>query len=256
MEVIKDTGKSESRNLRFDPAKDPYIKFYDLESGILDFAKVGRSYGIPDMYKGVDHERVYLVEELLSKLESSAAIVYHKIKKIHESGKHNFSITRKERNTLRKFIFVMRYRSHNFWSKYTGTIDTYERSDRDALIEFLEGKSITNLRQVWLRNLEVIVKTEIDEDREWLQTIGREMFGGDAEMYCTCSTCRNRTWRSASHNPLRTNSSLPIMDLEYSRALSSMIPQTLKAQVPTTRLLGWEIRDILSSTSWLLYLHD
>ena len=77
----------------------------------------------------------------------------------------------------------MRYRSYNFWSKYTGTIDTYERSDRDALIEFLEEKSITDLRQVWLRNLEVIIKTEIDEDREWLQTIGREMFGDDADMY-------------------------------------------------------------------------
>ena len=71
MEVIKDTKKPKSRRPKFNPAMDPYIKFYDLESGVLDFAKVGRSYGIPDMYKDVDHERVYLVEELLSRLESS-----------------------------------------------------------------------------------------------------------------------------------------------------------------------------------------
>jgi len=256
MEVIKDTKKPEPRKPRFGLVMDPYIKFYDLESGVLDFAKVRRSYGIPDMYKDVDHERVYHVKELLSKLESDAAIIYHRLKKVHESGKRNFSIARRERNILRKFLFVMKYRSQKFWSKYTGTIDAYEHSDRSRLLEFLKERSITDLRQVWLLNLEVIIRTEIDPDGEWLQTIGREMFGGDAEMYCTCSTCRNRTWRSASHNPLRTNSSLPIMDLEYSRALSSMIPQTLKAQVPTTRLLGWEIRDILSSTSWLLYLHD
>ena len=183
MEVIKGTGKPKPRNPRFNPAMDPYIKFYDLESGVLDFAKVGRSYGIPDMYKDVDHERVYHVEELLSKLESSAAIIYHKIKNVHESGKHNFSITRKERNILRKFLFVMRYRSHKFWSKYTGTIDTYKHSDRSRLIEFLKERSISDLRQVWLINLEVIIRTEIDPDREWLQTIGREMFGDDAGMY-------------------------------------------------------------------------
>ena len=183
MEVIKDTGKPKSRKPRFDPSMDPYIKFYDLESGVLDFAKVGRSYGIPDMYKDVDHERAYHVEELLSKLESDAARIYHRIKKDHESGKYNFSITRKDLNLLRKFLFVMRYRRHGFWSKYTGTIDTYEYDDRDILIEFLKERSITDLRQVWLINLEIIVRTEIDADGEWLQTIGREMFGGDANMY-------------------------------------------------------------------------
>ena len=162
---------------------DPYIKFYDLESGVLDFAKVGRSYGIPDMYKDVDHERAYHVEELLSRLESDAARIYHRIKKDHESGKHNFSITRKDRNLLRKFLFVMRYRNYKFWSKYTGTIDTYEYGDRNSLIQFLKERSITDLRQVWLINLEVIIRTEIDMDGEWLQTIGREMFGDDANMY-------------------------------------------------------------------------
>ena len=162
---------------------DPYIKFYDFESGVLDFGKVGRSYGIPDMYKDVDHESAYRVEELLSKLESSAAIIYHRIKKVHESGESNFSITRKDRNILRKFLFVMRYRSHIFWSKYTGTIDTYQHSDRSRLIEFLKERSITDPRKVWLRNLEVIIRTEVDADREWLQTIGREVFGDDANMY-------------------------------------------------------------------------
>ncbi|PUU82245.1 hypothetical protein B9Z19DRAFT_1099249 [Tuber borchii] len=183
MEAIKDTGKPEPRKPRLNPAMDPYIKFYDLESGVLDFGKVGRSYGIPDMYKDVAHERVYHVRELLWKLGSDVAIIYHRIKKVHESGKPNFSITRRERNILRKFLFVMRYRSYNFWSKYTGTIDTYEHSDRSRLIEFLKERSITDLRQVWLQNLEVIIRTEIDADGEWLQTIGREMFGGDANMY-------------------------------------------------------------------------
>ncbi|PWW75895.1 hypothetical protein C7212DRAFT_280441 [Tuber magnatum] len=162
---------------------DPYIKLYDLESGVLDFCKVGRAYGIPDMYKDADHEKVYHVEELLSKLESSVASIYHRIKSGHESRKYKFSITRKERNLLRKFLFVMRYRSHKFWSKYTGTIDNYKHNDRDLLIEFLQERSITDLRQVWLQNLEVIVKTEIDADGEWLGTIGREMFAGDANMY-------------------------------------------------------------------------
>ncbi|PUU80015.1 hypothetical protein B9Z19DRAFT_769932 [Tuber borchii] len=183
VEIINDTGKSKPRKSRFDPSKDPYIKFYDLESGVLDFAKVGRSYGIPDMYKDVDNERAYHVEELLSKLESGAASIYHRIKNDHESGKCNFSVTRKDLNLLRKFLFVMRYRSHKFWSKYTGTIDTYEHNDRNKLVEFLKERSITDLRQVWLMGLEVIVRTEIDADGEWLQTIGREIFEGDANMY-------------------------------------------------------------------------
>ena len=162
---------------------DPYIKYYDLESGVLDFRKVGRSYGFPDMYKDVDHERVYHVEEALSRLESDAARIYHRIKKVHESGKYEFSLSRGDRNLLRKFLFVMRYRSHKFWSKYTGTIDNYEFNDRDMLIAFLKERSITDLRQVWLLNLEVILRTEIDADKEWLEIIGREMFPADANMY-------------------------------------------------------------------------
>jgi len=169
--------------MRNDPAMDPYIKYYDLESGVLDFRKVGRSYGFPDMYKDVDHERVYHVEEALSRLESDAARIYHRIKKDHESGKYKFSLSRGERNILRKFLFVMRYRSHKFWSKYTGTIDNYDFNDRDMLVEFLKERSITDLRQVWLLNLEVILRTEIDADKEWLETIGREMFPADANMY-------------------------------------------------------------------------
>ena len=135
MEVIKDTKKPEPRKPRFGLVMDPYIKFYDLESGVLDFAKVGRSYGIPDMYKDVDHERVYHVRELLSKLESDVAIIYHRIKKVHESEESNFSITRRERNILRKFLFTMKYRSQKFWSKYTGTIDAYEHSDPHRIPE-------------------------------------------------------------------------------------------------------------------------
>jgi len=182
-EAARDNRRPRPRRSRNDPAQDPYIKIYDLESGVLDFHKVRRSYGFPDMYKDVDHERAYHVEESLSKLENSAAIIYHRIRKDHDSGKYNFSLDRKDRNILRKFLFVMRYRSHKFWSKYTGTIDNYDYNDRDMLIEFLKQKSITNLRQVWLLNLEVIVRTEIDADGEWLQTINREMFSADASMY-------------------------------------------------------------------------
>ncbi|CUS10991.1 unnamed protein product [Tuber aestivum] len=182
-EPVKDKVQPKLRKQRFDPALDPYIKLYDLESGVLDFRKVGRAYGIPDMYIDVDHEKVNHIEVLLSKLESSVASIYHRIKKGHEGGTYEFSISRKEVNLLRKFLFVMRYRNYKFWSKYTGTIDNYEYNDRHLLVPFLKERSITDLRQVWLQNLEVILRTEIDADGEWLDTIGREMFSGDADMY-------------------------------------------------------------------------
>ncbi|KAG0124091.1 hypothetical protein HOY82DRAFT_543902 [Tuber indicum] len=183
MDVPSSRGGRKPRKPRYDPAMDPYIRIYDLKSGVLDYCKVGRAYGIPDMYKDADHEKVYHVEELLSRLESSVAIIYGRIRRGHENGEYKFSISRKDRNLLRKFLFVMRYRSHKFWSKYTGTIDTYKYNDRDVLREFLKERCITDLRQVWLLNLEVIVRTEIDADGDWLTTIGREMFPADANMY-------------------------------------------------------------------------
>ncbi|RPA93763.1 hypothetical protein L873DRAFT_1511473 [Choiromyces venosus 120613-1] len=182
-EVVTTSEKPKPRRPRFDPSKDPYIKFYDLESGVLDFRKVGRVYGIPDMYKDADNERVNHVEQSLSKLESDVARIYQKIRKDHESGSRKFLISRDDLNLLRKFLFVMRYRGHRFWSKYTGTIDTYKHLDREMLIQFLKEKAITDLRQVWLLGLEVIMKTPIDADGDWLEIITREMFAGDANMY-------------------------------------------------------------------------
>jgi hypothetical protein len=50
------------------------------------------------------------VEQELSKLESQTAVILQKVKKAHENGDAGICLTRVERNKLRKFLFIMKYR--------------------------------------------------------------------------------------------------------------------------------------------------
>jgi hypothetical protein len=73
---------------------------------------VSRTFGMTDMYRDFSNasNQNYLEEEL-SKLESRAAGTVSIIRKHFEEGKSEVWITRPDRNTLRKFLFIMKYRS-------------------------------------------------------------------------------------------------------------------------------------------------
>ena len=72
---------------------------------------VSRTFGLADMYRDFTHaaSQQYL-EEQLSRLESHAAGVINRSNKTFEAGEREVWITRLDRDILRKFLFIMKYR--------------------------------------------------------------------------------------------------------------------------------------------------
>jgi hypothetical protein len=83
-------------------------------------APVSRWFGQEEMYSDVfDTIKAKKdVEKALSKLESQAAGIILKAKKAHANGDAGICLTRVERNTLRRFLFIMKYRGPGFFEKY------------------------------------------------------------------------------------------------------------------------------------------
>jgi Protein of unknown function (DUF4238) len=73
---------------------------------------VSRNFGLKDMYRDfTDGTNHHSLEEQLSHLESRAGSIINTIRKTFEKGKQEVWITRPDRDILRKFLFIMQYRS-------------------------------------------------------------------------------------------------------------------------------------------------
>jgi hypothetical protein len=124
------------------------------------------------------------VEAELSKLESRAAEILQKVKKAHEKGETGISLNRSERNRLRKFLFIMKYRGPSYYEKYfSGDHNSYQREDKHLLRSYMEEKGIENPRDVWLHNLRAILDLDMDAEGRWMETLPQVMFPADAAMF-------------------------------------------------------------------------
>ncbi|KAK3938582.1 hypothetical protein QBC46DRAFT_410024 [Diplogelasinospora grovesii] len=124
------------------------------------------------------------IEEELSKLESRTAEILQKVKKAHEKGEPGISLNRSERNRLRKFLFIMKYRGPGFYGKYlSGDRYSYQWEDKNLLISYMAEKGFGNPRDVWLHNLRAILDLEMDAEGEWMTKLPEVMFPPDAAMF-------------------------------------------------------------------------
>ena len=86
------------------------IKFDGSTAGIVE-SPVAKTLGIVDMYRDLGHDVApNRLEEKPSKLESRVGIVIAKIRRTFEAGDKDVWITRSERDVLRNFLFIMKYR--------------------------------------------------------------------------------------------------------------------------------------------------
>ncbi|TVY68038.1 hypothetical protein Focb16_v002164 [Fusarium oxysporum f. sp. cubense] len=81
------------------------------------------------------------LEQELSKLESRTAEILQKVKKAHEAGEPGIYLNRSERNLLRKFLFIMKYRGLGFYGKYrSGDQYSYTSEDKNLLRSYMSEK--------------------------------------------------------------------------------------------------------------------
>ena len=96
---------------------------------------VASTFGQMDMYRDfANAPNQHEVEQKLSRLESNAARIIHKIRKEYEAQKKEIWIPRSERDTLRKFLFIMKYRGPRFRRRFGHQLpDEYSEDDAERL---------------------------------------------------------------------------------------------------------------------------
>jgi hypothetical protein len=147
---------------------------------------VSRWFGQDDMYKDLADaiKSKKDVEQELSKLESRTAEILQKAKKAHENGDPEIWLTRVERNRLRKFLFIMKYRGPGFYKKYfSGDPQIYDSEDKHLLRAYIANKGMRKPRDVWLHNLRAILEINMDAKGDWKIKLPEVMFPEDAKMF-------------------------------------------------------------------------
>ncbi|KAK3935077.1 hypothetical protein QBC46DRAFT_453753 [Diplogelasinospora grovesii] len=159
----------------------------DAETLAIDESPVNTILGKVDMYvdttKPTTKEQ-YRIESRFSKMESQASYIFRKIVKSFEAGDPALWLTRDERDLLRKFLFLLKYRNSAFHRRfYHDSFEDYFADDRGHLLDYMRDKGFSRLTDVWFHNLETIMALEMDPEGQWIHDLPNRMYRMDAKWF-------------------------------------------------------------------------
>jgi hypothetical protein len=143
---------------------------------------VERTFGLTDMYRDIAHatNQQYL-EEQLSKLESRAGEIISKIRKAFKAQERHVWLIRKERDILRKFLFIMKYRGSGMHKRFDHEIaEGYHADDRDRLLQYMQEKGFKKPIDVWFDNIKGMLDLKMDPNGRWMRELQERIYPDDA----------------------------------------------------------------------------
>lgn len=151
-------------------------------TGELAEAPVSHAFGLTDMYRDfAKAANQHHIEEQLSVLESLAAQITTRIRKEYEAGKQEVWLSRLERDNLRRFLFIMKYRNTGSHKRfYHQTAEDYSGGDKEELVQYMREKGYQKPVDVWLDSIKAILEMEMDPERKWIDKLRERMFPADA----------------------------------------------------------------------------
>lgn len=143
---------------------------------------VGRTFGLTDMYRDfADATNQHYLEEQLSKLESRAAGIISKIRKAFEAQEGDVWLIRTERDILRKFLFIMKYRGSGMHKRfYDESAEDYHANDRDRLLQYMKEKGFRKPVDVWFDNIKGMLELKMDSNGRWMRELQERIYPDDA----------------------------------------------------------------------------
>lgn len=181
--VPKTSTKTKKRAPR--PEK---LSILDLRTGLLREGDVGSTFGIVDLYR--DFERASVdqqkLEKELSVLERTTGEILALVKKSYDAGKKEFQLPRKEKDTLRRFLFIMMYRNSSFAERFKKSREDYDSNDREHMLAYMDERGFQTPRDVWFANIRAFLDVELDQD--WLAgmaDLSRRAYPMDARWFFT-----------------------------------------------------------------------
>ncbi|THH29431.1 hypothetical protein EUX98_g4747 [Antrodiella citrinella] len=155
---------------------------YDYHTDTLHLGTpIASAFGNRDLYKDdEDAANVYHIEQLFSKLESQAAQILEKLDSAVMMSRrtvgNSVSLTRKQVNTLRKFLWLLPYRSERHANQFLeGNFDSATCRSVD---DFRRKHALKDIYAVWLFNLRNILESE-----HWEIATNENILQADREAY-------------------------------------------------------------------------
>lgn len=146
---------------------------------------VSHTFGLTDMYRDFTNAtNQHYLEDQLSRLESRAGMVISKIRKALEVGQAEVWIPRPDRDILRKFLFIMKYRGSRAHQRfYHESADGYSENDREKLLRYMREKGFERPIDVWFDNIKALLELKMDPNREWIGKLMDRIYPDDAKWY-------------------------------------------------------------------------
>lgn len=180
------TSKKRGKRKNGPQSTEPMLHGINLagEEPEITETSVAKTFGMMDMYRDLGASaKQHQVEEQLSVLESRAGEVISMIRKAFEAGKGDIWITRTQRDTLRKFLFIMKYRSSRFHKRYChDNADDYDASDKEKMLKYMKEKGIKKPIDVWFDNIKGILDLKMDT-MAWIEKLQKRIYPDDAKWF-------------------------------------------------------------------------
>ncbi|RPA81612.1 hypothetical protein BJ508DRAFT_414675 [Ascobolus immersus RN42] len=158
---------------------DELIRFYDIDKGSLGFRPLSIAYGATDMYRDAKLEDTMYIEKALSKLEGRAATVIRKLLKAQSDKQKTVTISSRQLHILRRFLFVMQYRTTVIRNRYQCAIDEYKGADKEDLREYMKKRNFQQPNDVWLETLRLILDAPESANSASYDVLESKMYGPD-----------------------------------------------------------------------------
>lgn len=153
----------------------------------IEESPVKRVLGINDMYQDTSQpteKQQRYIESLFGQLESKASPIFRKIVKSLESGDSGLWLTRDERNRIRKFLFLLKYRGSTFHRRfYFANAADYDQNDREQLRAYMRENGFERPVDVWFNNIKTFAELDMDAENEWIRKLIDQVYPGDAAWF-------------------------------------------------------------------------
>ncbi|KAG6118119.1 hypothetical protein E4U14_007164 [Claviceps sp. LM454 group G7] len=157
---------------------------------------VGSIFGRFNMYQkaGISNKEQTRIEYKFNRLESDASAIFRRMLTALTANRRGLWLTREERNQVRKFLFVMKYRGPTSFGRYChATMETYSAEDKEQLAMYMRENSFSRPIDVWMDNLEKLIDVKMDAQMDWIQQLPTRMYPTDAYWAITHIQCSYMT---------------------------------------------------------------
>ncbi|KAJ2923870.1 hypothetical protein H1R20_g13223, partial [Candolleomyces eurysporus] len=165
--AVRKTKKQKQRDARKARKKgqpDPEtISVFNLGSGLIESVPIASTFAVMDLYQDASNQdNLEHLEKKLSELEGKAARI---IKELHvaagrQSSKQTFTLPRSDLQLLRKFIFLMHYRSSAIEKTYFQEDHPDNAPLRQWIRHLKKTKGYTTDKEIWLDGLRYYLFTK------------------------------------------------------------------------------------------------